>query len=184
MVKRSKIEIYGLEDETVKLKNSGLSTPDIAEELLRQHPEIKKLSHMSVDRWLKKHKVELKEKRIKEGKDLDGDLRKEYVEKMKDLDYETHEIYNIMRKELKYVIEEGNSIKTIKAAKDTLDAIDKSRKNLRALIQWGLNEFRTNEKAKQQTTINIDKLLINFSKELCPTCRKKVLGLVTKEDTK
>ena len=70
----------------------------------------------------------------------------------------------------------------IKAARDTLDAIDKSRKNLQALIQNGIDEYRINEGAIKQTTINVDKVLINFSKELCPACRKKVVGLVIKEE--
>ena len=181
MTNTSKIEQFGFEEKTRTLATGGVSTHEIADALNRDNPKAN-ISHMAVYRWIQRDKVTSKVDRLMDGENLNENLRAEFRERINDLDFETQEIYSIMRKALKRVIKQGNDIRTIKAARDTLDAIDKSRKNLQALIQNGIDEYRINEGAIKQTTINVDKVLINFSKELCPACRKKVVGLVIKEE--
>lgn len=183
MTNTSKIDQYGFEDKTRTLANEGISTHDIADALNNENPKAN-ISHMAVYRWIQRDKVSTRVKKIEDGQNINETLRAEFRERMKDLDFETQEIYTIMRKELKKLIKEGNGVKIIRAARDTLDALDKSRKNLQVLIQNGLDEYGFNESAIKQTTINVDKVLINFSKELCPACRKKVVGLVIKEEEK
>jgi len=52
-------------------------------------------------------------------------------------------------------------------------------------MQFGINEFIENKEAQQQTTVNIDKLLIEISNELSPDARRELVNVVlSKEDKK
>jgi len=186
MVNINKIEKYNLQNEVLELKQAGFSLQKIAETLRNSHPdiqELKNLSAMSVQRFLsnwKQHKIQ---KQLDNGEDPINDLVEEFKNKLYDLDDETHEIYKIMKKALKRTVKEGNNQNIIKAARGALEAIEQTRKNWISLIQWGSNKLKPIEQAREYNTFKIDNFIINLSEELCPKCRRKVVGLVTvKED--
>lgn len=186
MPKTSKIDIYGVGDEVMTLKQGGMGYKDVANAINKRHPEIDKpLSHMAIQRWLKNERIKIKMGRLEDGDNLDDSLRATFREKLYDLDYDTNDIYSIMRKALKRIIKEGDDTKIIRSAKDVLYSINQSKNNWIALMQFGINEFKENKEAQQQTTVNIDKLLIEISNELSPDARRELVNVVlSKEDKK
>lgn len=186
MPRGSKIDRYGVGDEILALRQGNMGYEAIADAINANHPEIDKpLSHMCVKRWLKQKRIQIKEERLKDGDDLGDSLRATFRERLYDLDYRTNEIYHIMNKALKKIIKEGNNTQIIRAAKDVLVSINQSRGNWVSLMQFGINEFKEINEAKQQTTVNIDKLLIEISNELSPDARRELVNVVlSKEDKK
>ena len=185
MANINKIRKYNLEDEVIQLHNSGLSLHDIEKALRKAHPDIpdiQNISFMSIKRFIDSYKEETTEAMIEAGDDPTGKLIAEFRQKMSDLDDETREIYIIMKKALKNIIATGDDYKVIRAAKDTLRALEQRKNNWTALIQWGVNELRPIEKAKEVNFVQVNNLLVNMSKELCPKCRAKVVGLVLEEE--
>ena len=177
----NKIVMNNLEDEVLQLRDEGLSYKEISNRINETHKDID-ASFMSVKRFLDSYKVQIEEKKIDEGIDTWDDLRADFRGKMDDLDDETQEIYLIMKKALKQVIKEGNSYKTIKAAKDTLTALDQQKKNWIDLIQWGINEFKPRNQAQTLNLTKINNMFIELSDQLCPTCRSRIVDIVSKNE--
>ncbi len=185
MANVSKIEKFNLQDKVIKMKEAGFGLSDIVASIKQDNPneqELQKLSMMSVSRWIDKHKTETALETIKDGEDPMEEIRSEFRDRMYDLHTDTQDIYQIMKKSLKKVVEEEDSYTVIKAAKDTIQAIEQARKNWTSLVQFGINEFKPVEKAKEINIIEIHNLLINVSKDLCPECRRKVVGYITAEE--
>lgn len=177
----NKIVRHGLEDKVLELRDDGLSYKEIAN-LINKDNEDVDVSFMAIKRFLDSYKVQMEEKKIDEGIDTWDDLRADFRAKMDDLDDETQEIYLIMKKSLKKVVNEGNNYKTIKAAKDTLTALDQQKKNWIDLIQWGVNEFKPRETAQTLNITKINNMFIELSDKLCPTCRSKIIDIVSNEN--
>lgn len=181
MANVNKIVKHELQDEVLKLRDEGLGLQEIRNIINRNHDDVD-ISHMCVKRFLENYKVKLEEKKIDEGVDTWEDLRGEFREKMDDLEDETREIYLIMKKSLKQIIKEGDSYKTIKAAKDTLTALDQQKRNWIDLIQWGVNEFKPRNTAQTLNITKINNMFIELSDKLCPTCRSKIIDIITNKD--
>ena len=185
MANTSKIIKYNLEDETLRLKEAGLSLDEIRNTLKNNHSDItdlQNLSMMSLSRFFDAHKTEEALEKLKNGDDPLEDLRSEFRDKMYDLHDETQDIYKIMKKSLKKIARSDDDYKVIKAAKDTINAIEQCRKNWTSLIQFGVNEFKPLEKAQEINIVEVHNLLINVSKDLCPECRRKIVGYVVAEE--
>ncbi|GAF95604.1 unnamed protein product [marine sediment metagenome] len=181
----SKIDRDGLGPEILNLRQGGMSYHNIADAVNSRHPELSEpISFMAVKRFLVKEKVRLKVERLENGDDLDEALRATFRDKLYDLEDETHEIYSIMRKALKGIVKEQSNMNIIRAAKDVLQSIEQTRKNWASLIQFGINEFREDRKAKEMTTVNIDKLLIEISNELSPDARRELVNVVLSKNDK
>lgn len=177
MSKVNKIIKYGLEDEVLHLRDSGLGYGEISEAINRNHKDVS-VSFMSIKRFLDSNKVGNMTEKIDQGEDLWEDLRVDFRAKMDDLEDETQEIYLIMKKSLKNIITEGDDFKTIKAARDTLAALDQQKKNWIDLIQWGINEFKPREKAQTLNLTKINNMFIQLSDKLCPKCRSEIIDMV------
>jgi len=177
----NKIVRHGLEDKVLELRDDGLSYKEIAN-LINKDNEDVDVSFMAIKRFLDSYKVQMEEKKIDEGIDTWDDLRADFRAKMDDLDDETQEIYLIMKKSLKKVVNEGNNYKTIKAAKDTLTALDQQKKNWIDLIHWGVNELKPRETAQTLNITKINNMFIELSDKLCPTCRSKIIDIVSNEN--
>jgi len=188
MVNINKIVKYNLESEVLKLKDSGYSMLNIANMVSAQHPDIKELSNlsaMSIQRFLESYNKEQAKDKVRDGEDIDEHLREEFREKMYEIDDETHEIFKIMKKSLLRIVKTGDDYQVIKSAKDVLTAIEQSKRNWNSLIQWGIDTSRFNNEAKREINfIEVNNLILNWSKELCPKCRSKVIGYVTAEEEK
>jgi len=182
MTKENKIIEYKLEDDVVKMKESGMTYREIANALNLSNNTDGTFSHMAIKRFFDSYKVQVHQEELDKGLDPMNHLRDEFKERMYTLDDDTHEIYKTMRKALKAIAKEGDNYKTIKACRETLNAIEQSRKNWSSLIQWGINEFRPIEQAKETNVVKINNLLVNMSRELCPNCRSKVVGLVVSKE--
>lgn len=173
----SKIEKNNLGDEVHSLRDQGLGYQDIANIVSKNHKQVS-LSHMAIKRYLERDKLERAIKNIDEGNDSWGDLRADFRQKMYDLDDETREIYVVMKKALNAIIKEGNNFTTIKAAKDTLAALEQKKKNWIDLIQWGISEFKPTDKANQINMVKVNNLFVELSSNLCPACRKQVVDII------
>jgi len=183
----SKIKKFNLENRVLKLKEAGFGLSDIVDTIKTENsdiPELQNLSMMSISRYLDSHKTETALNKIQNQEDPIEELRSEFRDRMYELHNETQDIYKIMKKSLKKVVKEEDSYTVIKAAKDTINAIEQARKNWTSLIQFGVNEFKPIEKAQEINIIEVHNLLINVSKDLCPECRRKVVGYVIAEEEK
>lgn len=186
MAKVNKIVQYKLEPEVNQMILAGLSQDEIASRLRQNHPEIPDLEHisaMSVNRYMKTAKVGEYLDDIESGIDPEEALRAEFREKMYELEEQTIEVYRIMRTELKKIAAEGTSIDIIRAAKDVLTSMEQRRKNWSTLLEQAYRQFGMANEAKQTNMVQINNFLVDFSRELCPDCRKRVVDLIlTKEN--
>jgi len=173
----SKIEKHKLEDEVMKLRENGLGYGEIAEALNRNNEDVN-LSFMAVKRYIDHKKVDKQLKKINEGGDIFEDLRAEFRDKMDDLEDETNEIYLVMKRSLKNIVKEGDDYKTIKAARDTLAALDQQKRNWIDLIQWGINEFKPRDTAQTLNLTKVNNMFIQLSDKLCPKCRSEIIDMV------
>lgn len=177
----SKIVKYKLQDEVERLRESGLGYQEIAESVNRNHDKVS-ISFMCVKRYLEsskeKEKVDSALEVIDEGGDIWENMHSDFRRKMDDLEDETQEIYLIMKRSLKNIIDTGDDYKTIKAARDTLAALDQQKKNWIDLIQWGISEFKPIEKAQTLNLTKVNNLFIQLSDKLCPKCRSNIIDMV------
>jgi len=180
MVKINKIVQFGLENEVKEMSNSGMTQLEIAKQVSAKHPNII-LSAMSVNRYLKDARIAGLQEELNIGSDPNARLRQEFREKMGTLDDETHQIYSIMKKTLKKITESGTDLDVIKAAKDTLNAIEQSRKNWNTLLEHSYSRFLDIQEAKQTNFIQINNDILEFSDDLCPECSKKVAEKISKK---
>jgi len=177
MPKGNKIERNNLQSEVYSLLSAGLSRVDIAKAVNDRHPEVT-VGAMTVQRFLDKDKIKSIQDKINAGGDPDEELRIEFRDRISDLDDETHEIYSISKTALKNIVEEGDSYKVVRAAKDVLASIEASRRNWNTLIDRGTRMAGLNQEAKEVNYIQINNQLIALSKDLCPTCRKKIVDKI------
>lgn len=177
----TKIKKHGLENEIYNLINTGMSLQDTADTINRTHEDIN-INKMTLSRFMKSKQVQEIQKELNEGKDVETQLRDELRNKMTEWEDETHEIYTIMKRALKKMVKEDDNWKIIKAAKDTLNAIDQSRRNLITKVEKGFKRFGYTDEAKQVNYVQINNLLIAASDELCPKCRKKIVDLITTKE--
>jgi len=185
MANVSKIKKFNLEDKVLKLRDAGFNLDEIVKDIKTENPnepELQNLSMMALSRFLDSHKREVALEKIQNNEDPIEELRSEFRDKMYELHSDTQDIYKIMKKALKKVVEEEDSVTVIKAAKDTITSIEQARKNWTSLIQFGINEFKPIEKAKEINIIEIHNMLINVSRDLCPDCRRKVVGYVVSKE--
>lgn len=186
MPKINKIVQYGLEKEVNELVNMGFSQDEIASHLRQTHPEITdlaSLSAMSINRYLKNAKIDGYLDTIDKGDDPEELLRAEFRDKMYELEENTLEVYKIMRTELKKIALTGESSDIIRAAKDVLTSMEQRRKNWSTFLEQAYRQMGWAGEAKQTNMIQINNFLVDMSKELCPTCRKKVVDLVLAKET-
>ena len=185
--KTNKIIQYGLEQEVLELRDSGLSQDDIAAQIKYRHQDIadlRDLSPMSINRFLKGVEVDklvLKDKKNEAPEDA---LRTEFREKMYILEEDTLDIYKIMRKSLKGIVASGDNEKIIKSAKDVLFSIEQSRRNWSTLVDQAYRQFGMLAEAKQTNYIQVNNLLVDYSKDLCPACRKVVVDKILEYEKK
>ena len=177
----SKVKKLNLDEEVLKLRNAGLGYQEIAEALHRNHTDVD-ISHMAVKRFLDSHKVDVEIGKIDEGIDTWENLRVDFRNKMDDLEDETQEIYLIMKRSLKNIITEGDDVKTIKAARDTLAALDQQKKNWIDVIQWGISEFKPREKAQTLNLTKVNNMFVQLSDKLCPKCRSEIVDMVLESE--
>jgi DNA-binding transcriptional MerR regulator len=178
----SKIERNNLEQEVLELRARGLNLEQIAEQVKFNHPdvdELKTINPMTISRFLNKHSVQEYQQQLMEGKDPEEQLRIELRQRMEDWEDETHEIYLIMKESLKKISRNGDDWKTVKAAKDTLSAVEQSRKNLVTQVEEGFKRFGQINDAKEVNYIQVNNLLIGLSDMLCSKCRKKLVNYIT-----
>jgi hypothetical protein len=183
MPKVSKIDQFGLGDEVIEMRNSGMSLEEIAQTLKHRHKDItslKDINPMTVHRHIKRYQVNQYKNELLEGEDPETQLREQLRVTIDDWEDETHEIYLIMKKALKRIIKEGNDWKTIKASKDLLVAIDQSRKNLVTQVEEGFRRFGDIDKAKKVNFVQINNMLIGVSELLCEQCRRKLVNYIDK----
>ena len=187
MPKQNKIDRFGLGNEVLSLREKGLNLEEIANQLKYNHPsisELKDVNQMTISRYLKRHSIQSLKDDINQGLDPETQLREELRRKIDDWEDETHEIYLIMKKALKRIVKEGDDYKTIKAAQNTLKAIEQSRKNLITQVEEGFKRFGMIEQAKEVNFVQVNNLLVGVSEILCPTCRRKLVDYIMKmEDT-
>jgi hypothetical protein len=181
MAKINKIIQNKLEDEVLRLRDSGLGYQEIADALGRNHNDVT-MSNMCVKRFLQDNKdgkkIDAALATISEGGDGWEDLGADFRRKMDDLEDETQEIYLVMKKSLKNIIDSGDDVKTIRAARDTLAALDQQKKNWIDLIQWGMSKFKPIEKAQNINLTKVNNMFIQLSDKLCPKCRSEIVDMV------
>lgn len=172
----NKIEKYGLQDEVRQLAQSGLGSRDIAKHISNDDYQV---SHMSVHRFLHSDEVQEMRKEMDADGDLETELRAEVRDKLDDYMDETLELYGIMKKAIKRIVKEGDDYKTIKACKDTLNAIEQNRRNLISKVDEGIKKFGVHKEVKEINYIQVNNMLVAMSRELCENCRKRVIDLIT-----
>jgi len=177
----SKIVQHGLEDEVRQLARAGFSRENIASHINHTHNDVQ-VSHMAIQRFLESNEVQEIRKELDAGTDLESQLRAELREGIDEQLKETEEIFKIMKKALKRIVKEGDDIKTIKAAKDTLSAIDQTVKALNTKVESGYKRFANIQKAEKINYVQINNLLIDISDKLCDNCRNKIIDMMTQKE--
>lgn len=196
MTKVNKIIQYNLEPEVRRLHNAGLSVYEIADTVSNNHEEEGiTISHMSVQRFLTFDKINTLRNEMKEGNSPEMNLRNEFREKMYDLDDETHQALReskLLYKEAMKLLRKANKsdnistqlsvLRTVEGTlKQKINTLEQIRRDWNTLVIEGYNrQFNQIDKAKEVNFVEVNNMLIAFINELCPECKKRVVGLIKK----
>lgn len=177
MTKVNKIVKYNLEEEADTLLDQGVSLSMIADTIKSNHPDIidlQGLSSMAIMRYRdSKDKDEIL-KDTEEGKDSVNTFLKEYNDAIRKLMKKNEKWDERVEDLWKGCKDDASIIEKAKIIKEARDNREQSKREWIALAQYGTrqtsNIYNINLKKEQ----NIKLMLLNWSKDLCPECRRKV----------
>lgn len=182
MAKINKIKEYGKGQEVLDLKKKGLTLHSIAKMVNTTLDGGRSISFMSVKRFLEDDAVEEVNADLQSG--IDPSMKIYDTFKL-EMDTLKHQITNRMEDIDELVVdakEEKDVKKLIKLISLQKDYYDQIRKHLVSLIQYSENRFRPIMNVSLHKDIKVKNLLIDFSKELCPVCRSKVVAQLFGEE--
>lgn len=187
MGRKSKIEKYGLENKVIELKEKkDKSYGEIASIIQDEYsdvPELKKISTMSISRYMqKKNQGEIEE--ILDNEDNPGSvILQEFKGKMRELLADAETLKKRNEDLLEDAIDDDKSINEVtKLIKTQNRNLDQIRKNIVTLMEYSDRRFRKpidNIQVNQQ--INVKNTILDFTKHLCPECKEKVHNKVIEE---
>ena len=148
MPRVNKIVQYGLEDEVIRLKNSGMSQHAISEYLNSKHNEVN-LSVMAVNRYLNSQDLQEIQNKLKANKDPEEELRTEFREQMYELDDEVHILLKKCNKLIKEAEKSDNLRLKLDTIKQTANIIEQIRRNWSTFVDQGFNRFEKVNEAKE-----------------------------------
>lgn len=185
MVKENKILKYDLGNEVDAMLDQGMSLADIATTVKETHQDVidlQDLSAMSVMRYRNSRDQTNIAKRTEEGEDFVDTFLKDFRNAMEDLNKKSNNIYDRSIKLLNKLEKEENTDSTLKAIKEVTNSVEQLRKNWTTLAQYGVrqtsNIYNINLKKEQNTKI----MLLEWTRDLCPSCRDKKYKELSKED--
>ena len=181
MANVNKIVKYGLVDFVKSLKNEGLSDGEIARTIAEKYgskyPELKNISRMSVARFFEALAREEVKEQLKSGKSEDEIIEEIYSEfrsKMLQLIRKMEERDKLIDELLEEAKKEKDVRRLIEYLREQRQNIEQLRKNLVSLVQYAERQFKPIIQIDMHKEVKIKNMLLLFSKELCPECRKRV----------
>lgn len=183
MANVNKIVKYGLEDEVLALRNRNppLSYREIVDYIKATHPdipELQNLSVMSIKRFLESKEREKVENAIDKGEDVTSKLYKEFRTKMQDLVLQIEHLQKLTEPLIEEALENKDVHTLLRLLKEQRENIEQIRKNMVAIMNYQENRFRPIMQVQEMRVVNIRNILLDFSKHLCPHCRKTVAKLL------
>jgi len=186
MANVNKIVKYGLEEEVLALRNRNppLSYREIVDYIKATHPdipELQNLSIMSVKRFLESQERQKVADAIDRGEDVTSKLYKEFREKMQDLVLQIEQLQRITEPLIEEALENKDVRTLLRLLKEQRENIEQIRKNMVSIMNYQENKFKPIMQVQEMRVVNIRNILLDFSKHLCPHCRKKVIELIEEE---
>jgi len=177
----NKIVKYGLQDFVKSLKNEGKSDTEIARIISEQYggkyPELKNLSRMSIARFFEALARDEVQEKLNAGKTEDEiieEIYNEFRRKMRAIIQKMEERDKIIDELLEEAKRKGETKEILEYLREQRQNIEQLRKNLVSLVQYAERQFKPVIQIDMHKEIKVKNLLLSFSKELCPECRKKV----------
>ena len=177
----NKIVKYGLQDLVKNLKSEGKSDSEIAKIISEQYgskyPELKNISRMSIARFFEALARQEVQDKLDSGKtedDIIEEIYEEFRTKMRELIAKMEERDKIIDELLEEAKQKRDSKKILEYLREQRQDIEQLRKNLVSLVQYAERQFKPIIQIDMHKEIKVKNLLLAFSKELCPECRRKV----------
>ena len=180
MSNTNKIIKYKLESLVQGLKDEGKSDAEIARIISdrygKKFPELANISRMSISRYWRLKRDEAIKKEIEEKGEEEvidriyAEFRSKMEELVKKMEKRDKELDGFLEDAKK----SGDTESLILYLREQRQNIEQIRKNLVSLIQYAERQFRPIMQVNVKKEINIKNLLLNYSKLLCPVCRKRV----------
>jgi gas vesicle protein len=183
MTRTGKIEKWGLEDEVRNMLDEKKSYSQIAKHINNKYndiPELTKVNKMTISRYVEKMDEKDMKEKIDEVKDPAKVIQSEFNQRIRENILDAEHMNNLVNS-YSNKLETGDlttkELSTmIKAWKDTNDQIRKNLVNLREFTDHRVIKPTQNIIYKKE--INIKNMLVDFARELCPSCKKKVSNLL------
>lgn len=177
----NKIVKYGLQDLVKELKGEGKSDAEIARIISEQYgdryPELKNISRMSIARFFEALAREEVQEQLDSGKtesEIVEEIYAEFRKKMRELIQKMEERDKIIDELLEEARQRGEVKDILEYLREQRQNIEQLRKNLVSLVQYAERQFKPVIQIDMRKEIKIKNLLLSFSKELCPECRKRI----------
>ncbi|MHA1675771.1 MAG: hypothetical protein ACTSU6_01200 [Candidatus Njordarchaeales archaeon] len=189
MANINKIIKYGLVDYVKQLKNEGMTDGEIARTIAKkygnQYPELKNISRMSVSRFFEALSREKIKEELQSGSTEDEIVEKIYQEfrtKMLALIKKMEERDKLLDEFLEEAKEKNDIRSFISYLREQRQNIEQLRKNLVSLVQYAERQIKPIIQIDMHKEVKIKNMLLLFSKELCPECRKRVRDKILELD--
>jgi len=186
MSKQCKIKKWGLEEEVQSLLDEGKSNYAIAKHISEKYvdiPELAKVNKMTIGRYVNKLDEEEIEDKLEVIKDPTGLITQEFNTRMRKNIIDAEEMNNLV---MSYKNKLESDDLTTRDLKDMLKAWqtanDQMRKNLVSIREYTDHHIiKPTQNIIYKKEINIKNTLLDFARELCPECRKKVFSMLEDE---
>ena len=189
MANINKIVKYGLVDLVKQLKNEGMSDGEIARTIAERYgdkyPELKNISRMSVSRFFEALAREELKQKLQSGATEDEIIEKIYEEfrsKMLELIKKMEERDKLLDELLEEAKERHDIKNFLNYLREQRQNIEQLRKNLVSLVQYAERQIKPIIQIDMHKEVKIKNMLLLFSKELCPECRRRVANKILELD--
>jgi len=180
---KSKIEKWNLEEEVDRMLAEGKTAYAVAKHISEKYadiPELAKVNKMTISRHIKKKDEDRIENKLQEKKDPMGVVEQEFNTKMRQniLDAESmNQLVMSYKNKLDADDLTTKDLATMLKAWQT--ANDQMRKNLVSLREYTDNHIiKPTQNIIYKKEINVKNMLVDYARELCPECRKKISKII------
>ena len=100
---------------------------------------------------------------------------------MQDLVLQIEELQKITEPLIEDALKKKDIKTLLRLLKEQRENIEQIRKNMVSIMNYQEKKFRPIMQVQEMRVVNIRNILLDFSKHLCPHCRKAVLKLIEEE---
>jgi len=186
MTKQCKIKKWGLEDEVKSMLDEGKSNYAIAKHISEKYsdvPELAKVNKMTVGRYVNKLDENRLEGKLEKIKDPTQVVQQEFNQRMRQNILDAEAMNNLVMEYKNKINSDDLDTKDLsQMLKAWQTANDQMRKNLVSIREYTDHHIiKPTQNIIYKKEVNIRNTLLDYARQLCPDCRKKVFKMLEEE---